>query len=66
MNDTERIEALERKVQALQTLLTDLVEKYNWHDHQYDYSQNNNYDFDAVTQPPTSKDRADSTGLQNS
>lgn len=62
MSDSERIAVLERRVAALKELLTNLVNRYNWHDHKYDYSQNNNYDFDATTQP--TNDRLETTDLE--
>ena len=56
----EKIEALERQVAALKKIVTELIGKYNWHDHGYDYSSNSNsYDYDAKTQGPGSGDRVD-------
>ena len=64
MTDTERIELLEKQIQVLKETLMVFIDKYNWHDHKYDYSQNNNFDYDATTQVCGSAERVDSTDLK--
>lgn len=62
-SDAERIATLEIQVAAPKKLLAEVVDKYNWHDHGYDYtSDSNSYDYDASTK--STGDRIDPTDME--